>query len=504
MNTSTSAWLSARGIRKSFAGIEILHGVDFDLQPGSVHALVGHNGAGKSTLIKVLAGMYPDHVGEVLVHGSPVRLGSPKDAAAAGISVIHQEFALVPGFTAAENIALGREPEGPRGVVRHTQIEDDAVALLESYGLSIPMGIPVGRLSVAHQQLTEIAKALGAGAQVLVMDEPTSRLAPAERGALFDIIRRLTADGVGVIYISHFLEEVLDIADDITVLRNGEVVETSPAAAFTLDRLAQQIIGDHQATHRGAHTSTVGTTEGLVLRGFGPADRPANDLVVRSGEIVGIAGLVGSGRTSLLSAVAGARPSHGAMEVFGTSATFTSPAQAVAAGVVLVPEDRKTAGLVMQQPLSENVVLSALGSRFSSRLGLVRAGAVTAAAQQAVERYRIVTKDISAPVSGLSGGNQQKVLLARAAETSPRVLLFDQPTAGVDIGAKAEIYDHIRALAASGVACVVTSDELEELLFLCDQVAVMRSGRLDAPVPTAGLDEHTLLAQMSVTTQEED
>ena len=496
MSEPTSVWLTARDIRKSFSGREILHGVDFEVERGSVHALVGHNGAGKSTLIKVLAGMYPDHTGTVTVGGREVDLSSPRASAAAGIAVIHQEFSLVPEFTAAQNIYLGREPR-KGGLVQHRRMARQARDFLDSVGLSIPLGIPVSRLSVAHQQLTEIAKALAAGAEVLIMDEPTSRLAPAERESLFTIIRRLTSEGVAVVYISHFLKEVLDISDRVTVLRNGAVAAAGEASGFTVEALADLIIGDTERTERTVRGALRTGEVVLELDDFAQEGRPGSSLTVRAGEVVGIAGLVGSGRSSLLESIAGARPSHGRLRVGRANVVPRTPAVASRAGIVLVPEDRKHRGLVMQQGVAQNVVLSALTRRFS-RFGIVRSKRVERAAEEAIQTFRILVNDPSAPVGGLSGGNQQKVLLARATETAPRVLLFDQPTAGVDIGAKNEIYGHIDRLAERGAACVVTSDEIEELLAICDSIAIMRGGRLDAPIPVSELDEARILARMSV------
>lgn len=489
--------LEMRGIRKSFLGNEVLHGVDLDVHPGEVHALVGHNGAGKSTLIKVLGGLYADYTGEISIDGKPMRFHEPQASLAAGVAVIQQEFSLVPEFDAAQNLTLGHEPRRTAGLVDHGAVQRDGAELLRRFGIQIPMRVPSRRLSVAHQQLTEIAKALSREARILVMDEPTSRLARSERDALFGIIADLTARGVAVIYISHFLDEVLAIADHVTVLRDGHRVVSAAASTLTLEELAEHIVGRAVLAHPPREATR--TDQGAVvleLVGFGQRGRPANDLQVRSGQVLGLAGLVGSGRSAILEAICGARPSQGLLRLQGHPVKVASPAVAAALGVVLVPEDRKNKGLVMQRSVGENIVLTALARRFS-RGGLIRRPSRKAAVAEAIRRFDIRARSSEDPVASLSGGNQQKTLLARAATAHPSVLLLDQPTAGVDIGAKGEIYRQIRELAAQGVACVVASDELKELLLLCDQVVVVRSGSVGVPQDVTSTDEATLLAEIS-------
>ena len=502
--TATSTPLvRMRGISKSFVGIEVLHGVDFDIHAGRIHGLVGHNGAGKSTLMKTLAGLYADYAGEVELDGQAVRLASPAASLAAGIAVIYQEFALVPEFTVPDNLALGHENHSALGTLRKRAMQREAEALLAELGFDLPLDVPVRMLSVAHQQLTEIAKALGREARVLVMDEPTARLAPAERQALFAVTRKLAERGVGIVYISHFLEEVLEISDQVTVLRDGEVIRHAPAADLSLAELSRAIVGEAAATV-GAGTARLATGSVLVeapvavrLDGFGAVGRPASSLEVRAGEIVGLAGLVGSGRTSLVEAVCGARPHRGKLEIDGRAMTFASPAQAADAGVVLVPEDRKNRGLVLTSPVSENITLTALAKLFA-RFGFVRPAEQRRAVTDAVARFNIRGTDRGRALArSLSGGNQQKVLIARVAAARPRVLILDQPTAGVDIGAKADIYRHVRALAAEGVACIVVSDELEELLTLADQIAVVRGGRITGTAAVSDLTPSRLLELMS-------
>jgi ABC-type sugar transport system ATPase subunit len=495
-----------RGVRKSFFGNEVLHGVDFEVRAGQVHGLVGHNGAGKSTLMKVLGGLYSDYRGEVFLDGQRAPLTSPGEALRLGVAVIYQEFALIPHLDVAANLALGHEPRTRGGRIDRVKMRHSAQELLTRLGFSVAPNALVGELSVAGQQLTEIAKALSREASVLVMDEPTARLAPAERETLFAVTRRLAAQGTAVVYISHFLQEVLEICDTVTVLRDGTVAASRPADRFTLSELSRVIVGDKPADAgdarlagaEGTPAPPVGAAP-VVLRldEFGPLGREPSNLSLRAGEILGVAGLVGSGRTSLVEAICGARRANGVLKLDGVPARFRSPADALKAGVVLVPEDRKNRGLVLVRPVGENIALSDLPRH--SALGLVRAAGLKAKVRAAMERFDIrAAEGAGTQASALSGGNQQKVLLARAAATGPKVLVLDQPTAGVDVGAKAEIYRHIRALAKTGVACLVVSDELEELLTLCQRVAIVSEGRVVQEHSAASLTPGELLALMSV------
>ncbi|MDR3069684.1 MAG: sugar ABC transporter ATP-binding protein, partial [Propionibacteriaceae bacterium] len=385
------AKVSMRGVRKSFLGNEVLHGVDFDVAAGQIHGLVGHNGAGKSTLMKVLAGLYPDYAGEVLLGGQPVQLTSPGEALQLGIAVIYQEFALIPHLDVAANLALGRETRRGQLWIANAKMRSDAKELLERLDFNIPLDVEVAKLSVAHQQLTEIAKALSRQASVLVMDEPTARLAPAERQALFAVARRLADQGTAVVYISHFLEEVLDICDVVTVMRDGEVVASRSAADFTLAELSQEIVGDKFAQIQDPQSVSLAeqvpeidelATPALELAAFGAKGRPPSNLVLHPGEILGLAGLVGSGRTSLVEAICGARRSKGTLKLAGRQVNFRSAAAAVAAGLVLVPEDRKHRGLVLMRPVGENIALSAL--RQFSATGFLKAKNCNSAVAKAI------------------------------------------------------------------------------------------------------------------------
>lgn len=502
MSSPVKPVLEMHGVVKRFGRVEVLHGVDFRLDQGSVHALIGHNGAGKSTLIKVLAGMYADAAGEIVLDGEPVRLDSPAASMAAGIAVIQQEFSLVPTFDAPTNIALGLEPKLIPGLIDRKTLRKRGIEALERLGFDVPVNGPVGKLSVAHQQMVEIAKALSKNARLLVMDEPTARLAPPERATLFAAMRRLADSGVGIIYISHFLDEVLQVSDQVTVLRDGSVVMEGPTEGLTVQDLSGHIIGEsHNEVSAARNRGQVGKPR-LTLVDFGSAEMAGSSIEVRAGEILGIAGLVGSGRSELLEAIAGARPSRGLIGLNQADARpgFKDPNRAMRAGIILVPEDRKQRGLVLDRSIGENIVLSAL-ARFLSRWGFVQARNRQRHIDGAVKRFHIIAANLKEAVSTLSGGNQQKVLFARADGARPKVLLLDQPTAGVDIGAKGELYRIIDDATRDGAACLVASDELEELLALSDRIAVLHAGRGIVEVrPVEDFDERSLLEAMSSTT----
>ncbi len=491
----TPTRLRVTDVGKTFGDVAVLTGVSLDIGHGRVHGLVGHNGAGKTTLIEVLAGRYPDHTGSVQVAGDGGAVDTPRASAAAGIAVIHQHCALVPEFSVAENLALGREPRRARAFLDRRRLRADARQVLERFALDVPIDIPTGRLSVAQQQLTEIGRALASGARVLVMDEPTSRLAPRDREALAGQMAGLAAQGVAILYVSHLLEEVLSTCDEVSVLRDGRLVHSSLTAELTVPVLAELVTG-LPTNAAGPVLASVTDQPVLELDDFGPRGRAGSTLTVHRGEIVGIAGSIGSGRSAFLEAIAGARGRRGRCTVNGQAAHDVSAVEAVALGIVLVPQDRLRQGVIPQRSVTANVTVSALRSRFSAA-GLVDRRAAAAAARAAVARYRIGAHTVDQRVGELSGGNQQKVLLARAVEAAPAVLLCDQPTAGVDIGAKVEIEAQLRRLTVDGVAVVLVSDDLAELLALSDRIVLMRHGRLGTPRPAAAYDEHTLLAALN-------
>jgi len=495
-----SMLLEMRDIRKSFSGVPVLRGIDFSLAPGEIHALVGHNGAGKSTLIKVLGGNYADYEGEIRLGDEPIRPATPKEALQRGIAIIYQDFSLVPDLTVAENIALGREPRGIPGTIAHRQLRQRSEQEAGRLGIVLPMDEPVRRLGVGAQQLTEIVRACSQDVRVLVMDEPTARLAPAERELLFATMRRMAQESqVGIIYISHFLDEVCRLADRITILRDGLVVDTGAGTTYTVDRLAQLLVG-HEIVASTASTSAAGDSSAsgaaLEVSGLSLDGRPPIDLTIRHGEIVGLAGLVGSGRTRFARTVIGDLHATGNVKVDGATIRRRNPERSVRQGLALVPEDRKLSGLALAASLEANVVASALG-KLLARFGIVRPGSRPAMANDMIRRFDIRPTDRGKIVSQLSGGNAQKVLLARGVASEPKVMILDQPTAGVDIGAKAELHNQIRAAAEAGAGILVISDDLDELLELSDRIVILAAGSVTGSYRSNALNRASLLAAMS-------
>ncbi|MEJ3654644.1 sugar ABC transporter ATP-binding protein [Actinomycetes bacterium KLBMP 9759] len=488
-----------RGIVKQFPGVRALDGVDLDVEPGEVHCLLGQNGAGKSTLIKVLAGAHLPDEGEITWSGAPVVFATPQAADAAGIATIYQELDLVPGLSVAENVVLGHEPSR-LGFTRPRDADEVARALLRRLGHpEIPPRRELGRLSAAGQQVVSMARALARDARLIVMDEPSAVLDPEEVQNLFRVIRELTAEGVAVVYISHRLEEIREIGDRVTVLKDGRTVarnlparETPTADVIRLmtGRSIEYAFPPRPAASSGAEPFG---DEVLQVEGLGRAGEFAGvSFTVRAGEIVGLAGLVGSGRSEIIETVYGARrATAGSVRVRGKQLRAGSVPAAVRAGMGLCPEERKSQGLLMGEPVYRNVSLPALarfarGGFLGRDSDLDAAGAVTA-------QLDVRPADATRPVRTLSGGNQQKVVLARWLLQGCRVLLLDEPTRGVDVGARSEIYALIRKLAADGVAIVLVSSEVPEVLGLADTVLVVREGRVVHTAPSAELDEGRVL-----------
>ena len=493
--------LEMRAIRKSFAGVPVLRGVDFSLEPGEIHALVGHNGAGKSTLMKVLGGNYADYEGDIRLGGEGLRPATPAQALAHGIAIIYQDFSLVPEMTVAQNIALGREPRGRvRGTVAHARLRERSKREAERLGISLPMDVPVRRLGVGAQQMTEIVRACSQDVRILVMDEPTARLAPAERELLFSTMRRMAREQkVGIIYISHFLDEVCRLADRITVMRDGVVVETGAGSSYSVDQLAYLLVGhDIEAgpTSSSVAISATAAAEMLKVTSLSVAGGPRYDFSIRRGEIVGLAGLIGSGRTRFARALIGDLASTGAVEVDGRIVRRRTPECAIRHGLVLVPEDRKASGLALASSVEANIVVSSL-AKLLAKAGVVRPGSRARMANDMIRRFAVRPSDRKKMVGELSGGNAQKVLLARAVASRPKVMVLDQPTAGVDIGAKAELHNQIRLAAGEGAGILVISDDLDELLELSHRVAVMTAGRVSGSFRSADLTRASLLAAIS-------
>lgn len=478
--------LEMRDITKTFPGVRALDGVSFDLRAGEVHALVGENGAGKSTLMKVLGGVYPypEYGGQILIGGREQRFSGVRDAEDAGIAIIFQELSLVKDMTVGENIFLGREPRR-FGVVRWDELYRRAQKLLDDLHLPIDPHTPVRHLGIGQQQLVEIAKALSHEARILVLDEPTAALTDAEVETLFGILRRLRARGVGMIYISHKLDEVFALADRITVLRDGRTVGTAPAAELDRDRVIAMMVGrevgDIFPKSEHAPGEVVFEARGITVEDPAvPGKLLVKDVsfAVRRGEVLGIAGLMGAGRSELLMAIFGAHPGKigGEVLIEGRPVKIHSPAEAIRHGLGFVTEDRKRFGLILDQTILNNMTLASL-ERLSGRF-VTNVDAEIAAGERAMRELRIRAPNVFTLAGTLSGGNQQKVVLAKWLLTVPRVLFLDEPTRGIDVGAKQEIYAQINRLAEQGLAIVLVSSELPEVLGLADRILVLHEGRV--------------------------
>ncbi|MEV4475856.1 sugar ABC transporter ATP-binding protein [Nonomuraea sp. NPDC049504] len=465
--------LRLRGIGKSFLGVRVLSRVDLEAKAGEVHAVVGENGAGKSTLMKIICGVHAPDEGVIEVDGRPVSFAHPLEAQRAGIAIIHQEFNLLPERTVAENVFLGREPVR-RGLVDRAAMERATAALLDELGeTQIGPRATVKRLPVAQQQIVEIVKALSVHARLLVMDEPSAALAEHEVALLYRLIRRLRERGVAVMYISHRLREVLDLADRVTVLKDGARVTTVPAGEVTRDELIRLMVGRDLGTYYPPRSAGAGEVR-LSLRGAGNHQLRDIDLELRAGEIVGVAGLQGSGRTELAKAIFGAEPfTTGEM----SPARPRSVREAMAHGIGLVTEDRKAEGLALGQSVRDNVLLAARAT----------GGGNSTLMSGLLDRVRLPPPHRE--VRYLSGGNQQKVVLVKWLTMAPRVLLFDEPTRGVDVGAKAAIHDLMRDLAGDGTAIMMISSELPELIGMSDRIVVLRDGRVAGTLPAGASEE---------------
>jgi ribose transport system ATP-binding protein len=464
------ALLEMRGIRKRFGGVEALRGVDLSLEAGEVHALVGENGAGKSTLMKILSGALLPDAGEVLLGGQVLRARGVGEARRAGVVMVYQELTLVPDLSVAENLLLGQLPP----LVSHARLEAQARALLGPMGLTVSPGATVRSLGAGAQQLVAVARAFGQRARVLVFDEPTATLSAAEAEQLFQLIRRLRGEGVAVAYISHRLEEIFELADRVTVLRDGERVATAPVAELTPERVVTLMVGrEVRAMHRTARggATALGDFE-VVAPGLAPLS-----LKLGRGEIVGLAGVVGSGRSEALEAMFGLRG-----RATWRGRPVGHPRDALRHGLFLVPADRKAQGLVLELSARENVALGVL-SRLT-RLGVMDRGRERGLVRRWFDRLRVRPDDPERPARTFSGGNQQKLVLAKGLATTPEVLLLEEPTRGVDVATRSELYALLDELAAGGLGLVVSSSDTGELAGLCDRVLVFRGGRVVTELAT--------------------
>jgi rhamnose transport system ATP-binding protein len=484
--------LALTGVSKSFGAVAALRDVQLELHGGEVHGLVGENGAGKSTLVKILAGVYPQDAGTLSLDDRPLTLAGPAAALAAGIAVIYQEPTLFPDLTVAENIFIGRQPLRSLRRIDIAAMRSSAARLFDRLGVHMDLDRPARGLSIADQQLVEIAKALSFDARVLVMDEPTAALSGVEVERLAGVVRSMRDAGAAVLFISHRFDEIFELCQRITVLRDGRWISTDPVAALTVDLLVRRMVGREVSSMYPKEASTVREAR-LEVRGLrrqGVFSDVA--LTVRSGEIVALAGLVGAGRSEVVRAIFGIdRYDAGEVLVDGKRLPRGSTAAAISAGLALVPEDRRQQGLVMELSVERNATLPRRWSL--SRLGLLLWGAERRAARTWANRLQVKAARLSDPVWMLSGGNQQKLVLAKWLSTEPRVLIVDEPTRGIDVGTKAEVHRLLSRLAADGVAVLMISSELPEVLGMADRILVMHEGRLVADIARSRADEESVM-----------
>ncbi len=474
-------------ISKSFPGVQALNDVSFDLQKGEVVGLVGENGAGKSTLMKILSGVYPPDEGEILIEGQPVQFSSPKDAAMAGVAIIYQELSLVPSMSVMENILMGREPRTRVKTIDWREMARVATDLMKQMEMEIDVRRPVEEFPVAIQQMIEIAKALSLNARVLIMDEPTSSLSEHETERLFDIVRRLKARGVGVVYISHKMEEIYQIADRITVLRDGAHVGSAPRTELPAERMIQWMVGRKIDQFFPSRERRIGNellrAQGLTMPQPGkPGVKLLDDVSfsLHSGEILGLAGLRGAGNSELLGAIFGRYGSvpTGELYVKGRKVNIVSPPEAIANGMAYLTNDRKASGLILPMSVLHNMTLVSLGRM--TRLGWLNPMVEQRTCAPFVDSLSVRTPSLRAEVSTLSGGNQQKVILGKWLMSEPVILLLDEPTRGIDVGAKAEIYSLMNKWACEGKGILLITSELPELLAMSDRILVMHRGKVTA------------------------
>jgi len=494
MTSEKATLLQAHGISKAYPGVIALDRVSMQLSAGEILAIIGENGAGKSTLMKSLAGLVQPDAGEVLIDGRPVRFNGVQDAMSHGISLIHQELNLADNLDIAQNIYLGREPKR-FGLIDRKAMQRGANEALEEIGLDLPVTTPVSELSTGRQQMVEIAKAISTHARVIIMDEPTASLSDSETQRLYSVVDRLSAKGVGIIFISHRLAEVKRLAHRVTVLRDGKNAGELSREEIEHDAMVKLMVGREASTLYQYDTRPLGEAalqvKGLVTHAF-PEHRLSFEL--KAGEIVGIAGLVGAGRTEMLATLFGIDPPlDGEVSVLGQPVTIRSPRQAIAAGLALVPEDRKAQGVVLDMSIRENSSMACLRENAFAGVMINRAEE-NRVAKEMNDKLATKTPSLEQLVLNLSGGNQQKVVLAKWLAAEPNVLLMDEPTRGVDIGAKAEIYRIMEELAHQGVAVLFVSSDLEEVLGVSDRALVMHEGKITGELERDALDAEAVMA----------
>jgi ABC-type sugar transport system ATPase subunit len=480
----TDIILDVRGITKTFPGVRALDRVSLRIRSGRLLALLGENGAGKSTLMNIVAGVFPPDAGSIWLLGREVRFANPLAALEAGIGIVFQELNLIPHLSIAENIFLGREPRTRAGLIDYQRLHNEAAAILARLDLNVPPQRAVADLRVGQQQLVEIARAVSLDVKVLILDEPTSSLSAHEVEVLFGVIAEFKRRGVAIVYITHKFEELGRVGDDVTVMRDGRVVGEAPLSDLTRDEIVRLMAGREQGESFQKHAMAAGAEAlrigNLSLRSAGTGRSTLVDdvsLRVRHGEVVGVFGLVGAGRTELLESIYGLHPTRttGTVAVDGVPVAIREPADAIAAGLALAPEDRKREGLFLEMSVLENASLANLGPAMTG--GLIRPARETAHVSPFIERFRVKTPSLAQKIRHLSGGNQQKVILAKWLAAQPKVLLLDEPTRGIDVNAKREIYAFIDELARAGLGVLVVSSELLEILAISDTILVMCEGR---------------------------
>ena len=485
----TPPLVTMHGIQKAFGPVKVLDGVDFELLPGEVHALMGENGAGKSTLMKVLTGVHKADAGTIDVDGVAVSIGSTTDAEKHGIAIIHQELNLIPHLSVTENLFLGRELN-TLGLLHSRAMRKQAREWLARVGMqSIDPDMPVARLSVGQQQMVEIAKALGQNARVLIMDEPTAALSERETDTLFALIRELRGSGAGIVYVSHRMEEIFVLCDRISVLRDGHFVGSRPVPGLSLDEIVQMMVGRSLEARFPSRDVAPGE---VLLKVENLGDSHVHDISfdLRAGEVLGVAGLMGAGRTELARLLFGLdKPGTGRVLLDGQPIYARTPSKAINAGMGFVTEDRKAQGLVLDLSLRENISLA----RIPAHAGFIDRAAEKKQTRGLMAQLQIRARDMELPVRALSGGNQQKVVLAKWLALKPRLLILDEPTRGVDVGGKAEIYQIINQLVRSGVAILMISSELPEVLAMSDRILVMHEGRVSALLDAATATQETVM-----------
>lgn len=487
------ALLKLDNVSKEFPGVKALSGVSFDLRAGEVHAVCGENGAGKSTLMKIISGVYQPNSGSITYKGAPVRFASTLESEAAGIAIIHQELNLVPHLSVAENIYLAREPR--RGfLVDRKKLIADAKRCLDRLGVRINPNVQVRTLSVAQCQMVEIAKALSLNANVLIMDEPTSSLTEQEAQLLFKVIRDLKSQGTGIIYISHRLDEMQEIVDRVTVLRDGRYVSTDDFADLTVDEIVARMVGRSLEDKFPEPTRQPADDVIFSVRGLTRRDVFENiSFDIRRGEILGFAGLMGAGRTEVARAIFGADPlGAGTIMLDGRELKVSDPRSGIDAGIAYLSEDRKAQGLAIAMPVDANLVMARMQA-VSNSLGVIDRKQQRDASQHYVDLLNIKTPSLDQPVRLLSGGNQQKIIIGKWLFREPRVMFFDEPTRGIDVGAKFAIYQIMDELAARGIAVVLISSELPEVLGMSDRIAVFHGGRIAATLTTRETNQEEIM-----------